>query len=566
MQEINQQVRAARRRLAIAHFLRAFGWAVFAGLLLTVIGLAIPKIWHLRFLATQDHHDAWTLSWLVGGSLLGLLVACGLAWTGRESKVSAATEIDRRFGLKERLSSAISLPDSDRESKAGHALMADAVDVASTIDVRDQFGYQPTWRLSLPLIPLALLFAISFLPNATPSVAAANKDSEDRQQVKAAIEEARKKLGQKKRQLAAKGLEETKLDLNSLEKKFDQLLDDKSTTKKDALVKLNDIKQQIAQRKQELGSSKELKESLNRLGNVGSGATKKIADAMAKGDLKEAQKAMAELADKLKSGKLSEKQRDQLAKDLDALAKRLNDVAKQRAQEKQRLKEDIQRAIEKGDLDQAAKLQQQLEQKQQQDQQQEKIKKLAEKLQKCSNCMKQGNNSSGKANPQQSGNQPEQAGAQSGQSEMKEAAQALEDMADQLEQMQQDLEEMENLEDLEQIARECQQGCNGNGDPNQPPQWKDFGRGKGPGGGKRDLAKDETGTFKSRVKAKLQRGQTVITGSADGNNISGRTVSEARELIRAEMSKDADPLENQQLPRSQREHARQYFEALRDVE
>lgn len=566
MDEIKQQVRAARRRLAIAQFLRAFGWAVFAGLLLTVIGLVIPKIWHLNFLTTQDHHDAWTLSWLVSGGVLGLLVACGLAWSSRESEVSAATEIDRRFGLKERLSSAISLPDSDRESEAGSALVADAADVASVIDVRDKFGFQPTWRLALPLIPLALLFAIGFLPNATPSAVAANKDSKDRQQVKVAIKEARKKLAEKKRQLAAKGLEETKLDLSSLEKKFDQLLEDKSTTKKDALVKLNDIKQQIAQRKQELGSSKELKESLNRLGNVGSGVTKKIADAMAKGDLKEAQKAMKELADKLKSGKLSDKQKDQMAKDLDALAKRLNEVAKKHEQEKQRLKEDIQRAIAKGDLDKAAKLQEQLEQKQQQDQQQQRLKKLAEKLQKCSNCVKQGKGNSGKAKQQQSGNQPGQDGSQPGQSEMKQAAQALEDMAEQLEQMQQDLEEMENLEDLERIARECQQGCNGNGDPDQPPQWNDFGQGKGPGGGKRGLEKDDTGTFKSRVKAKLQRGQTVITGSADGNNISGRSVSEARELIQAEMSKDADPLENQQLPRSQREHARQYFEALRDVE
>ena len=565
MDEINQQVRIARRRLAMARFLKAFGWAVFAGLLLTLVGLAIPKIWHLDVLATQDHHDAWTLSWLVGGGLLGLLVACVLAWKGRESEVTAATEIDRRFGLKERLSSAIALSDSDRETEAAQALVADASDAASTIDVRDQFGFQPTWRLALPLIPLALLFLISFLPNATPDAAAAGAGNEDRAQIKTAIEEAKKKLTEKKRQLAAKGLQETKLDLDSLEKKFDQLLEEKSITKKDALVKLNDIKQQIAARKHELGSSKELKKSLNRLGNVGSGVTKKIADSMAKGDLKEAQKAMTELADKLRSGKLSDKQRKQLAKDLDALAKRLKEVAKNHEQEKQRLKEDIERAKKNGDLDKAAKLQQQLEQKQQQDQQQQRINKLAQKLQKCANCVKAGDGAQGKKG-QQGQKQPGQEGNQPGQAEMKEAAESLEEMAEQLEQMQQELEEMENLEDLEQIAQQCQQGCNGDCEGDGPPQWKDFGNGKGPGGGKRDKAEGEYGTFKSRVKGKLQRGQTVITGTADGNNISGRSVSEARALIQAEMSKDADPLENQQLPKSQREHARQYFEALRDVE
>lgn len=567
MDEINQQVRLARRRIVVARFLSAFGWAVFAGLLLTLIGLVIPKVWHLDMLATQDHHDAWTLSWLVGGGLLGLLVACVLAWRGRESEVTTATEIDRRFGLKERLSSAISLPDSERETEAAQALVADASDVASTIDVRDQFGFQPTWRLALPLVPLALLFLVSFLPNATPEAAAAGADSDNRQQIKTAIQEAKKKLTEKKRQLAAKGLEETKLDLNSLEKKFDQLLEEKSITKKDALVKLNDIKQQIAARKQELGSSKELKKSLNRLGNVGSGVTKKIADSMAKGDLKEAQKAMTELADKLRSGKLSDKQRKQLAKDLDALAKRLDEVTKKHEQEKQRLKEDIERAKQNGDLDKAAKLQQQLEQKEQQNQQQQQMKKLADKLKKCANCVKQGQGAGGKKGQQKKGGQqPGQEGGQPGQGEMKDAAEALEDMADQLEQMQQELEEMEDLEDLEQIARQCQQGCNGDCQGEGEPGQKDFAKGKGLGGGKRAKEEGEYGTFKSRVKGKLQRGQTVITGTADGNNISGRSVSEARELIRAEMSKDADPLENQQLPKSQREHARQYFESLRAVE
>ena len=457
------------------------------------------------------------------------------------------------------------MQDSERETDAARALVADASDAASTIDVRDQFGFQPTWRLALPLIPLALLFLISFFPNATPDAAAAEAGNEDRAQIKTAIEEAKKKLTEKKRQLAAKGLQETKLDLDSLEKQFDQLLEEKSITKKDALVKLNDIKQQIAARKHELGSSKELKKSLNRLGNVGSGVTKKIADSMAKGDLKEAQKAMTELADKLRSGKLSDKQRKQLAKDLDALAKRLKEVAKNHEQEKQRLKEDIERAKKDGDLDKAAKLQQQLEQKQQQDQQQQRINKLAQKLQKCANCVKAGDGAQGKKG-QQGQKQPGQEVNQPGQAEMKEAAESLEEMAEQLEQMQQELEEMENLEDLEQIAQQCQQGCNGECEGDGPPQWKDFGNGKGPGGGKRDKAEGEYGTFKSRVKGKLQRGQTVITGTADGNNISGRSVSEARALIQAEMSKDADPLENQQLPKSQREHARQYFEALRDVE
>ena len=65
------------------------------------------------------------------------------------------------------------------------------------------------------------------------------------------------------------------------------------------------------------------------------------------------------------------------------------------------------------------------------------------------------------------------------------------------------------------------------------------------------------------VKGKIQKGETVVTGHADGNNISGKSVSEAREIARSSMSKRSDPLENQKLPRSQRDHAREYFENLR---
>ncbi len=567
MDKINRQVSIAKRRLAIARFLSAFGWAVFAGLMLTVIGLLIPKIWYLPFLATQDHHDAWTLGWLVGGGVLGLLVACGQAWSGRTSFVAAAAEVDRRFGLKERLSSAIDLPADQRDGQAAAALVADATNTAEAIDVRDRFGYQPTWRLALPLIPLAILIGLSFLPNAIAEAMPAESKTKDRDQVKVAIEQAKKKLAEKKKQLAAKGLSDAKLDIESLEKKFDQLLEDKSPSKKDALVKLNNIKQQISDRQQSLGSSKELKASLNRLKDVGTGIAKKVADAMAKGDLKQAQEALKDLADKLKSGKLSQQKKKQLAKDLDALAKQLKKIADQHEEEKQKLKEDLKRAMEQGDLDRAAQLQQQLEKKQQQDAQKQKMKQMADKLKQCAQCMKQGQGANGKQQAgKKGGKQPSQGGGQQGDGKMKEAGDALEDLADQIEQMQKELEEMEDLEDLEDIARDAQQNMNGGACEDCPPAWRDWAKGSGRGGGKREKDEEKIGTFKSRVKAKLQKGQTVITGTADGNNISGRSVSEARELIRAEMSKDSDPLENQQLPRSQRDHARQYFEALRNVE
>jgi len=48
--EINQQVRRARRRVVTGKFFNMLTMAAFCGLLVAVVGMAIPKIWHLDFL------------------------------------------------------------------------------------------------------------------------------------------------------------------------------------------------------------------------------------------------------------------------------------------------------------------------------------------------------------------------------------------------------------------------------------------------------------------------------------------------------------------------------------
>ncbi len=275
--------------------------------------------------------------------------------------------------------------------------------------------------------------------------------------------------------MTAKGLEDANKNLKSLEKRFDELLDEKSTSKKDALVKLNDIKKQIEDRQRELGSKDELEESLNRLKDVSSGPAKQLADAMSKGDMKQAQQAIKELADKLKAGKLNEIEKKKLAKDLEQMAKELKNMLERHEQEKKKLEDQLKKALQNGDLDKAAELQEKLEQKQKQDNQMQKMQKMAENIQKCADCMKPGANGQPKQG-QQGQKQPGQNGEQQAQA-MKDAAEALEDLAQQLEQMQMDLEEMDALEDLEKLAGECKGGMNGMGKMDEDLKWADWGKG-----------------------------------------------------------------------------------------
>ena len=146
---------------------------------------------------------------------------------------------------------------------------------------------------------------------------------------------------------------------------------------------------------------------------------------------------------------------------------------------------------------------------------------------------------------------------------MKEAGESLDDLAQQIQELQEQMEELQDLEDLEELAEGCKQGMNQGGQEG-PPKWQDWAKGKGPGGGKRDLEKEDTGSFRSKVKGKLQQGETVVTGTADGQNITGRSASETRDLIQASVNRDSDPLENLRMSRIQREHAQQYFKALRE--
>jgi len=329
--------------------------AAFCGLLVAVVGMAIPKIWHLDFLQTQNHHDAWVYSWIIGGAVLGFLTAAILTWRSRSTPMDVAVEVDKRFGLKERLSSAMSLSAEEADTKAGQALVADAQNSAQTIDVRDEFRYQPGWRALLPLIPILLLVGLIFVPNAEKKVVAAEGKVITKKKREVIVTEFKKKLEEKRERRTTKGLKDADKDVESLEEKFDKLLEDgKLDNKKQSLVKLNDIKKRLEDKQREIGNSKELRDNLNKLKNAGSGPAKELANAMSEGDMEAAKQAIKKLADKLKAGKLNKIEMKKLAKDMEDMSKELQKIADKHQADKKALQDAIKKAVEAGDLDKAA--------------------------------------------------------------------------------------------------------------------------------------------------------------------------------------------------------------------
>ena len=389
MEEINKKIAAAGRRLVINQFLKIAAWAVFFGLIVMAIGIAAPKIWHMPALVSAEAANFWNAAWIIGGAVLTILIAGGITIANRKSLTDVAVEVDERFRLKSRVSSTLAMSPEDRESRAGIALTEDAIHQAEVIDVGEQFRIEPRWSMALPLIPMLLLGVLLMLPNATmeapaPDTTGITKVS-DSSQVKSAVEELKKKVREKQ---LTKGLENIDLDFDKIQKSLeDPKNNKKEASRKQALVKLNNIKKRIAQEQNKLGSSKDFKEALNKLKDVGQGPAKKLADAMQEGDLKAAQKAIKDLAKKLRNGKLTKNEKERLAKDLKEMATQLKDIADKQAQKQQELKKQIEKAVQKGDLDKAAQLQQKLEQMEKQQAQQQKMNDLAKKLQKCAQCM-----------------------------------------------------------------------------------------------------------------------------------------------------------------------------------
>jgi hypothetical protein len=158
MNALRKQVRRAHRRLVLEQFLASLTSCLFATLLVAASAIAAGKLWPIP----EVDDRTWTWAWLGGAIGAALLAALGWTILRARSTIDAAIEFDRRFGLRERVSSTLALPPEELESPVGQALMADALHRVSRLDVGEQFHVRPGRRAWLPLVPAVVAFAVGF--------------------------------------------------------------------------------------------------------------------------------------------------------------------------------------------------------------------------------------------------------------------------------------------------------------------------------------------------------------------------------------------------------------------
>jgi hypothetical protein len=562
MEEIKRQVGRAHRRLVFQQFLLVVGWSLFATLLVAVIGLAVPRIWVLAV-----DRNIWDWSWIGGGIAAGFVVAGVWTWLIRRSKLDAAIEIDRRFGLKERVSSTLALGPEELSTEIGTALMTDAVRRVERIDVREQFRVSPTWRALLPLAPAIAIAVLCLLQYATERKAAATTEqvAVQKQQIKTATTKLQERLRETEKRALEEGLQDLDV-LKEMNRELDKLANKNNVDRKEAMLKINDLAKEIDKRRQELGGADKMRKELDKLKDVAKGPADKLAESLKEGDFGKAQEQMEQLKEDLKNGKLGEEDKKKLAQQMEQMKEALKQGAADAKEAREQLQQQIEQKLNEGNLAEAAKLQQQLDEMNQNAQQMEQMmNNLADKLGQAAEAMKNGD-------PQA-------------------AAEQLDQLAQEMENLQEQLDQIENLNEiLDQLAdaknamkcADCGgagcKACEGSGNANADGK-SGQGEGKGKGKGKGDYAKgsgqgeglrDEEETDKSfydtRVGADPKAGEAVRVGDADGKNVAGKSKESVKEAVQAALAKEPDALDEVNLPRDQREHAKQYFEKFRKGE
>ena len=172
MDDLQKQVKLARRRLFWQRYLSAAPWCLSAFLLVAVLAIAATKVWTLPI-----QPQVWPWAWLGSAFALGLITAWIVAYLRRPDSIQAAIELDHRFGLKERVSSCLSLTPEEQSTEVGQALVRDALRRVSKVNVAERFRVTANRSLALPFVMATLAFGLTLLSDAQPDPAASAQAS-----------------------------------------------------------------------------------------------------------------------------------------------------------------------------------------------------------------------------------------------------------------------------------------------------------------------------------------------------------------------------------------------------
>ncbi len=494
----------------------------------------------------------WPWPWLGPAlAVLALLVAARMWSRRRRTVLQIAVEVDQRLDLREKLSTALHV--ADRDDPFARAAIEDAVSAARDPKTREQVRRRFTVESPARawLTPLIAVIAVGawFLPqdlfasDQEPEVALAETFRQRDDAIEAVIRpilnspELRDELSDLLGDLA-----QDATDPDALRTRQD--------VRRDAIKKLTDLNKRLDEiiNGPKGKTADAIDNILKQLKTPRDGPGKELAEALAAGDFKAAQEALAKLAEDIRNGNLTDEQKRQLARQMKDVGQQLQQLAQQQQQLQDALRQaglDPQLAQNPQALQQAIANnpnlnQQQKQQLQQMAQAQQAAQQMAQGLGQGLNQMAQGLQQ-GQLNP--GGKLGEQLNA--------------------LEAMQQ------LLQQARAASGACQGQAQGLGQGLAMQQWQQgrqqgaFGqRGQG-AGGKAPISPTPTGTKLVHSPSQTTPGDIIARQFIDGPVIVGESTAERR-AVAAAVSEGFDEAQgDDQVPRKYWEAHMHYFGELK---
>ena len=534
-----KQLARVHRRLLVQSLLNALMW-FWAGAIL------LAAVWFLLQPLVLEHPPQW-LRWVVAGGLVGLgtvlAALCGALWA--PSKLAAALSLDSEFGLKERVTTSLTLAPEQEATPAGQALLADVNQKINDLDVGSKFPVRMSW--SAALVPacacLLALVALFYEPGKGTATAGTPNDAAKLPPNLAEIDQKMKDLNKKPREKTATEKLKSE-DLEKLEAELDKIANKPRGSKeqiKERIKEMTALEDQMKSLEKEMAEkAKSLQNALKQLDkNSGKdseeGPAKDLQKALAEGKLDKAREELERISKRLKNNQMTDKEKEQLRKQMEKMQQKMERLAQQKDKKEQ---------LQKSNLDPET-LQREMEDLQKQSQKLKDLQDLANEMSKCKECLKQGDSQSAMESLKKAGDK------------LKEMQGREEDLAD--------LEEQ--LKSLKDAKGSCCQGLGEKeeeGDPRDSDLDQDTENG-GIGQGKRPLGKEKPfRSFDSKAKAEFDpKGKKIFDGYAPGQGFRKKTGPEFAEDIRQASQEAPEAIEQQRVPKAARDMMRGYFDKMR---
>jgi uncharacterized coiled-coil DUF342 family protein len=379
-----RQLGQVRRRLFLRTLLNCLA-GCWTGATLLAVG------WFLAQPLALEQPPDW-LRWAVAGGLLAAatVLATVLAVLRAPSRLVSALSLDAEFGLKERVTTSLTLAPGQEASPAGQALLEDVNRRVKDLDVGSRFPVRMSWTAALVPLSAAVLALVAVFYEPPRSQANLNQRPEREQappnaaDIERKMNELKKKVPEKPAQAKLKSEEIERLEAE-LEKIANKPRDNKEQIR-ERVKEMTALEEAMKKREQEMADKvRGLQQQLKQLDRMtqqkeGEGPAKDLQKALAEGKLDKAREEIERLNKRIQNNELNAKEKEQLKKQLENLKNNLERLAQQKDKEQQ---------LRQANLDPET-LQRELDRLKKDGEKLKGLQELAKQLGQCQKSLKEG--------------------------------------------------------------------------------------------------------------------------------------------------------------------------------